>query len=204
MATSKYAQTQVAKMIINPYCGDVLSEYPRLKEVIGNTNTKHITQQIAFLSWVYDFNSPAVRDFSDINKRKEWARLETEITQDPSYELAVSFLTKVVKSRTWTLICSLESTFTEYAERVAKRIEDSENGKEIDILKNKNDIVGYSNVFWGGITTLELSKAIDFVLAFPQADLEEDIWMQLPIGFQVDGQTEDESDASYVLKLNKT
>ena len=27
------------------------------------------------------------------------------------------------------------------------------------------------------------SKAIDFVLAFPQADLEEDIWMHLPIGF---------------------
>ena len=31
------------------------------------------------------------------------------------------------------------------------------------------------------------SKAINFVLAFPQADLEEDIWMQLPIVFQVDG-----------------
>ncbi|KAL7531887.1 hypothetical protein ACHAXR_006610 [Thalassiosira sp. AJA248-18] len=31
------------------------------------------------------------------------------------------------------------------------------------------------------------SKAIDFVLAFPQADLEEDIWiMNLPIGFQGD------------------
>ena len=27
------------------------------------------------------------------------------------------------------------------------------------------------------------SKAINFVLAFPQVDLEEDIWMQLPIGF---------------------
>ena len=34
------------------------------------------------------------------------------------------------------------------------------------------------------------SKAIDFVLAFPQADLQEDIWMYLPIGFQVDGHTE--------------
>ena len=45
------------------------------------------------------------------------------------------------------------------------------------------------------------SKAIDFVLAFPQADLEEDIWMDLPIGFQVDGQTEDDSDRHYVLKL---
>ena len=28
------------------------------------------------------------------------------------------------------------------------------------------------------------------VLAFPQSDLEEDIWMYLPIGFQVNGHTE--------------
>ena len=38
------------------------------------------------------------------------------------------------------------------------------------------------------------SKSTDFVLAFPQADMEEDIWMQFPIGFQVDGQTEADSD----------
>ena len=47
------------------------------------------------------------------------------------------------------------------------------------------------------------SNTIDFVLAFLQADLEEDIWMQLPICFQVDGQTEADSDCQYVLKLNK-
>jgi hypothetical protein len=35
------------------------------------------------------------------------------------------------------------------------------------------------------------SKAIDFVLAFPQAELDIDFWMYLPIGFQVD--TENES-----------
>jgi hypothetical protein len=29
-------------------------------------------------------------------------------------------------------------------------------------------------------------KAIDFVLAFPQAELDVNIWMYLPIGFQVD------------------
>ena len=40
-------------------------------------------------------------------------------------------------------------------------------------------------------------------LALPQADLEEDIWMQLPIGFQVDSQSESDSDRNYVLKLNK-
>ncbi len=45
------------------------------------------------------------------------------------------------------------------------------------------------------------SKAIDFVLAFPQAELVVDIWMYLPIGFQVD--TENESKC-YILKLNKS
>jgi hypothetical protein len=44
------------------------------------------------------------------------------------------------------------------------------------------------------------SKAIDFVLAFPQAELDVDIWMYLPIGFQVD--TDNESKC-YILKLNK-
>ncbi len=27
------------------------------------------------------------------------------------------------------------------------------------------------------------SKSIDFVLAFPQVDLDVDVWMDLPIGF---------------------
>ena len=46
------------------------------------------------------------------------------------------------------------------------------------------------------------TKYVDFVLAFPQADLEKDICMQLPIGFQVDGQTEVDSKSHYILKLN--
>ncbi len=44
-------------------------------------------------------------------------------------------------------------------------------------------------------------KAIDFVLAFPQAKLDVNIWMYLPIGFQVD--TENGSKC-YILKLNKS
>ena len=48
------------------------------------------------------------------------------------------------------------------------------------------------------------TKAIDFVLAFPRVDLDVDIWMYLPIGFQVDGETAEDSERSYVLKLNKS
>ena len=48
------------------------------------------------------------------------------------------------------------------------------------------------------------SKVIDFVLAFPQADLGVDIWMYLSIGFEVDRETEEDSKRSYVLELNKS
>ena len=42
------------------------------------------------------------------------------------------------------------------------------------------------------------SRSIDFVLAFPQADLKEDIYMELTFGFDCDG------DRRYVMKLNKS
>ena len=41
------------------------------------------------------------------------------------------------------------------------------------------------------------TRSIDFVLAFPQADLDVDIFMELPYGFDIDGKR------GYVLKLNK-
>ena len=42
------------------------------------------------------------------------------------------------------------------------------------------------------------TKSIDFVLAFPQADLDTDVFMELPFGFDVDGSR------NFVLKLNKS
>ena len=43
------------------------------------------------------------------------------------------------------------------------------------------------------------SRSVDFVLAFPQADLDIDVYMELPMGFVHDEATR----KSYVLKLNK-
>jgi hypothetical protein len=46
------------------------------------------------------------------------------------------------------------------------------------------------------------SKSIDFVLAFQQADLDVDIWMDLPIGFEPIKDPNQKS--QYVLKLWKS
>ena len=45
------------------------------------------------------------------------------------------------------------------------------------------------------------SKSIDFVLAFYQADLDMDIWMELPQGFEVADQG---NDHYYVLKFKES
>ena len=45
------------------------------------------------------------------------------------------------------------------------------------------------------------SKSIDFVLAFPQADLDVDIWMELPQGFDIIG--DPRGRRPYVAKLCK-
>ena len=42
------------------------------------------------------------------------------------------------------------------------------------------------------------SRSIDFVLAFPQSDLKEEVYMELPFGFDCDG------DRRYVMKLNES
>ena len=41
------------------------------------------------------------------------------------------------------------------------------------------------------------SCSIDFILAFPQAKLKEDVYMELPFGFDQNG------NRSYTMKLNK-
>lgn len=133
---SRYTKQQIAKMVIDPNTTDMIASYPRLNDILPKTGfIKDINKQIQYMAWVYDYNSPAVKEFSDITRRKEWAKQTVELTEKPNFELMLNFTRYVINSRVWTLICSLEATFEEYAERVNKRIEDQDGGKEIDILK---------------------------------------------------------------------
>lgn len=133
---SRYTKAQIAKMVIDPTTTDMVGAYPRLIEIVPKTGMiKDINKQIQYMAWVYDYNSPAVKEFSDITRRKEWAKATVGLTEKPNFELMLKFVKSVINSRVWTLICSLEATFEEYAERVNKRIEDQDGGKEIDILK---------------------------------------------------------------------
>jgi hypothetical protein len=136
MAMSRYTKQQIAKMVVDPNTPDMISSYPRLNDILPKGSyVKDLNKQIQYMAWVYDYNSPAVKEFSDITRRKEWAKQTVDLKEKPNFELMLNFTRYVINSRVWTLICSLEATFEEYAERVNKRIEDQDGGKEIDVLK---------------------------------------------------------------------
>jgi len=136
MAMSRYTKQQIAKMVIDPNTQDMITAYPRLNDILPKGSyVKDLNKQIQYMAWVYDYNSPAVKEFSDITRRKEWAKQTVGLTEKPNFELMLNFTRYVINSRVWTLICSLEATFEEYAERVNKRIEDQDSGKELDVLK---------------------------------------------------------------------
>ena len=46
------------------------------------------------------------------------------------------------------------------------------------------------------------SKSIDVILALPQADLDVDIWMELPTGIVISGK--DNNSRAYILKMKKS
>ncbi len=58
--------------------------------------------------------------------------MNNQCLQSSNYN-QIQWCSSIGESR--TLICSLEATFEEYAERVNKRIEDQDSGKELDVLK---------------------------------------------------------------------
>jgi len=133
---SRYKKEQIAKMVIDPNTTDMITTYPRLNDILPKGSfVKDLNKQIQYMAWVYDYNSPAVKEFSDITRRKEWAKQTVDLKEKPNFELMLNFTRYVINSRVWTLICSLEATFEEYAERVNKRIEDQDSGKELDVLK---------------------------------------------------------------------
>ncbi len=81
---SRYKKEQIAKMVIDPNTTDMLETYPRLKDILPKGSfVKDVNKQIQYMAWVYDYNSPAVKEFSDITRRKEWAKATVGLTEKP-------------------------------------------------------------------------------------------------------------------------
>jgi hypothetical protein len=85
------------------------------------------------------------------------------------------------------------------------------NGKEqiqgVHYEETYAPVVGWATI--GFFITLAIinnwhTRELDFVLAYPQADIERDLYMKLPVGFNIEGvNIPEEEKKDYVLKLVK-
>ena len=78
---------------------------------------------------------------------------------------------------------------------------DGKQEKNINYWETYSPVVGWTTIRTFLILYIMnkwASRQVDFVLAFPQADIECDMYMEIPQGFHVDGPRED-----YCLKLKK-
>jgi hypothetical protein len=133
------------KMIINPFVsGELKDRYEIVKDfykmVYGNDVPKEADVHLRFASLCFDPNSTLVRQYPDLKDRRRKAAEMLHIKEGPSPLFIVAYLKKIIKSRLWTLICSNERTFDEYAEKVNMPImntnDDNDMLKTVE-LKNK-------------------------------------------------------------------
>ena len=137
-----------ASCAFNPMCdGKMLSEYPRLSEIIDPdwTEEANLDGLIRYCIMVYDPRSPLVLNERDLNHRKgvaaelagmdmtdeEWLTSIYVHSHPFIVDLIVKYLIRYCKSKEYALICATEYKYWESIRRLMTPIAD---GKDRDAL----------------------------------------------------------------------
>lgn len=167
----RYQEAKIALMAVNPYTkGAITDAYPQLKELAKNKGISltDLNKYFRYLSFIFDIHSPMVLEHPDLQERRKAASTETgyEGAGDPAIEHL--FISRIVRSRMWTMYCCLQKTFDDFAERVSQKIEGDPNNAEtamkaeerrLKLLKGMTEIepemAKYSMRLWEGDVSLE-------------------------------------------------
>lgn len=137
-------------MEFNPLIkGKILEKYPKLKEVVGDTEDK----VVRYILLMYDQNSPLRHHYPDLFKRKQFAAdmagfnldkedvvglFEFKVKTDDGYEpdenlikVTMRYL-KYQNNMVWVMIVSNEQAFFEYNKRVMMPVD---GNRDKDILQ---------------------------------------------------------------------
>lgn len=126
------------ELIIDPNLeGSIIEEYPYLKE-LNHTGDENVFR---YLSLAYDPNSKLVKQFPDIKQRKAEALRLSGYDGYCDSLLAIRFVKGVIKRPLWTLITSIDNTFSEYADKVNSPIDMEEDDKALKAVELKNKML---------------------------------------------------------------
>lgn len=134
-------------MVINPYEEDqnIYTVYPQLKQVTEpyaeDLPDINWHQYFRYLSFVYDPNSPMVREYQQVEKRKLAAAEEVGYQGEHHHCFAVEFVKKIVRNKVWTLICNMDFVFDEYTDKLNVTILGVDPDKTLKAVEMKNKMI---------------------------------------------------------------
>jgi hypothetical protein len=135
-----YQKENFSKCLFNPNVEDILGKYSQLA-IIKQVYPSITNQLMKYIIVVYDYNSPIVYNNRDLKTRKqqgaEFAGYDLlkddlnkifNLEEDGVLKAVDCFLKSFIHSRTWYMICSNESIFWEYGQRMLKPVGNQEEG----------------------------------------------------------------------------
>jgi hypothetical protein len=138
-----YKIEDFSRCLFNPLEKNFLKKYEQLQSISSDE------RMMRYIAAMYDYNSPIVRDYRDMEFRKKCAAslagydlrkdetILAELTEfkgDVAITAIDKFLKEFIHSRLWYMICAREQTIYEYAKRMLKPVSEGENDKEKDLM----------------------------------------------------------------------
>lgn len=161
-------------MLIDPFFeGDYIEAYPILGDIKCSVGEIHFDNFVRCCSFTLDPNSPIQKEFSDLKTRRDYVQsmLGYKGHQDRSFE--VNMLKKVYRKTDWTLLCTIDNVFDEFATRANEELADTDELDADKMLKavqlkrkyidDMKDMIGiredlYKKIFMDNENLMEIER----------------------------------------------
>ena len=138
-----YTAKQVSRMVVDPYHnGNLFASFPYLLDLLPEDKPADAEKQLRYMAFVYDPASPMLKSHPDLAERRKAARKELGIfsDQEESLPIRLAFITRLIRNRTWTMICSFEAAFYEYNESLHTPVVCEDEGDRVQAIERKEKL----------------------------------------------------------------
>ena len=125
-------------MLISPFIeGSYKEAYPILSNIpISDRVTDiHYDNYVRACALILDPNSPILKEFSTLEKRREYVYMFLPYLGYKAKHFEVELLKKVYRNTEWTLLCTIDNVFDEFTSRANEELANTEELDADKMLK---------------------------------------------------------------------
>lgn len=118
---------RTSNMLIDPFFqGDLFIEYPFLADApSGSIGELRLQDAIRACAFILDPYSPLVREYTDLNNRRDMVVGMMPPFGTPSKKLEVWLLINVYRNNEWSILCTIDNVIREFTEKANEPLDDT-------------------------------------------------------------------------------